>query len=147
MSVASHIKRAALCVDLTTLFTVASKQTEVGYLHSFLGPDNRCGGHCSASVRTVSDVHYCTSCSAPSVISGVRRFLPFLVFHIFRTVVRRDSRDICVTTLRGGRLRKRVEFPTGAKKISSLKRLPPPDFCSVRTVCCLSQYKGVRTIS
>ena len=87
-----------------------------------------------------------TSCSAPSVISGVPRFLPVLVFHTFRTVVRRGNRDIGVTRLRGGRLRKRDEFTNGAKT-SSLKRLAPPDFYSVRAVCCLSRCKGVRTLS
>jgi hypothetical protein len=145
VSCKSHTKRG-LCVSLATLFSVASKQTEVGYLHSFLCSNNRCSGHCSASVRTVSDVHYSTRCSAPSVISGVRHFLPVLVFHTFRTVVRRGSQDIGGTRLRSGRPKKRVEFPTGAKT-SSLKHLAPPDFYSVRTVCCTSRCKAVRTLS
>ena len=138
MSCKSHTK-CGLSVRLVTLLRIASKQTEVGYFHSFQCSNNRCGGHCSASVRTVSGVHYC----APSVISGVRRFLPFLVFHTFPTVVTRGSRDIGVTRLRCGRLRNRVEFPTEAKT-TSLKRLASPSFYSVRTVRCLSQYKGVR---
>ena len=132
-------------MSLVTLFSVFSKQTEVGYLHSFLCSDNRCSGHCSASVRAVPDVHCCTRCRAPSVISGVRRFLPVLVFHTFGAVVRRSSRDIDVTRLRGGRPRKRAEFPTGAK--TCLMRLASPDFYSVRTVCCLSRCKAVRTLS
>lgn len=56
------------------------------------------------------------------MISGVRRFLPVLLFHTFRTAVRRGSRDIGVIRLWGGRPRNRAEFPTGAKT-SSLKRL------------------------
>ena len=79
-----QVKYKVWLVCESTLFSIAPKQTEVGYLHSCQYSNNRCGGHCSASVRTVSDVHYCRSCSAPSVISGVLRFLPVVVFHTFR---------------------------------------------------------------